>query len=838
MSQLEGIDRDRRITLSRAPLAPAAMLLAGGISAGRYLPLPTGLWAVLGGLAVVAGFATLLRRRFLPVTAASVAAAVFALGAVHVRLLYYHLPDNHIVTYTSERDSMATLRGRIATVPQTYSDAERVRFGYRLPPRTSFLMSAEGIRTDAGWRPVTGLVRVTVERADDRLQAGQSVELLGRVGRSGRPDNPGQFDWSEFARRNRTLVWMRVPSPSGVEIGHERPWAPRRLAIRLRAAASQHLTAGGDAHTGRLLNALIIGERHPALRSLNRTMVRAGIAHFLSISGLHLGVFLGFAYAVCRLAALTPRRAAAAVLVVLAVYVALAEPRAPLLRSAVMAALVCAGVLVGRRGSTLNALAAAAILLLAMDPLQLFAAGFQLSFVIVAGLILLHRPMKQLLFGRWIRRRGLMVFRREQRFRRWLYYSAAEWGMDAVSASLTAYLSAAPLVAHHFNLFSPYAPLLSLLVFPLVLAVLIPGYVSIALAALTPNLSHAVGRLAHGASNGLAAAVRAADRLPGLSFEIRPTGPAWVLLCYAVLAVVVLGRGMRHRRLVVALAGATLLLATVHTQRTAESPPVAELHLLAVGAGQCAILRTPAGDTFLLDAGTQSGFDAATEVLLPFLRQKQLPPPEKAFISHAGADHYNALPGFIDRHGLQRVYLNEYFARPDGAGAPGRVMRMLAEHDVEVVRLRAGQRLQLCPRTHVTVLWPPAGRDDLCANDTSLVLKVTSDETSVLVPGDLAEIGQNTLAEWDESVRAEALILPHHGGWKQTLPDFVEAVDPSVVLVSASRLPRAPAGADDEAADFYRATAERAWYRVTARDGWIRLRFGAGGVDVTTMRDD
>ncbi|MGC9453733.1 MAG: ComEC/Rec2 family competence protein [Phycisphaerae bacterium] len=835
MGQLQAIRRDGRTRIVRAPLIPAALTVAAGVAAGRYLPFATGFWSVLGGASTAAALVTFLRRRLHAATVAATAVAVFAVSAVHVRLLYHHLPDNHVVTYTSQSSSLATLRGRIATVPQTYSDADDVRFGYRRPPRTSFLLSAEGIRTHDGYRPVTGLVRVTVDRADDRLRTGQQVELIGRIGRAGPPDNPGQFDWSEFARHNRTLVWMRVPAPGGVSILSPEPAGVLRLPARMRAAATEHLTACGDARSGRLLNALIIGERHPALRSLNRTMVRAGIAHFLSISGLHLGIFLGFAYAVCRLMMLTPRRSAMVVLMVLTAYVMLAEPRAPLLRSAVMAGLVCIGVLAQRPNSTLNALALACILLLAMDPLQLFAPGFQLSFAIVGGLIVLHRPMKYFLFGRWIRRRGLTVFRREERLKRWLYYRAADWGMDAVSASLVAYLMAAPLVAYHFDLFSPYAPLLSLLVFPLVLAVLIPGYLSIATAIPLPNLSYTISRIAHRSADALAWACRQCERLPGLSFEARPVNAAWVLLCYVALGLVLLGGRLRHGRPAAGVAVAALVLLTLHTQRTAEPPAVAELHVLAVGAGQCAVLRTPSGETFLLDAGTRSGFDASGEVLLPFLREMRLPAPRVAFISHANTDHYNALPGLMDRHGLRRLYLNQYFAREDESASAQGLMRLLAEREVEVVRLQAGQRVRLGPRTVVQVLWPPGGADNLSINDRSLVLRVTCDESSVLVTGDLAETGQETLSRWPGSIRADALVLPHHGGWKPTLADFLKAVDPDVVIASNSRTPRPPVSADEDVRAFYRDLADRSSYHVTARDGWIRVRFGAGGTDVVTM---
>ena len=78
------------------------------------------------------------------------------------------------------------------------------------------------------------------------------------------------------------LVWMSVPGADGaiVRAGLDQPW-PMRMYWNVRASMRQHLAAVGDRQDGHLLNALIVGDRHPALARLNRTMVRAGIAHLL-----------------------------------------------------------------------------------------------------------------------------------------------------------------------------------------------------------------------------------------------------------------------------------------------------------------------------------------------------------------------------------------------------------------------------------------------------------------------------------------------------------------------------------------------------------------------------
>lgn len=830
----------RNVRLYRVPLIPVAAAFVGGILAGRYAVLPIGLWALVGLAGVVLACATLFRRHLHFPAACGVAAAIFAIGAVHAHQAYYTHADDHIVTYSGDRAILATIRGQVVTVPQRIEDDRSA--GYPQGPRTTFALAAGAIRTSAGWEGVSGLLGVTVQQADDRLAAGQEIELCGRLGRLRGPDNPGQYDWSAAGRRNGVFNWFRVPAADGVTIlrGRYQPWYARAL-WRVRAAARQHVASCGDESQGRLMNALITGQRHPHLGRLNQTMFRAGIAHFLSISGLHLGVFLGFVFLLCRAAALSPRKAAVVVLAVMGAYLLLAEPRSPLLRSAIMAAALCLSVIWRRRYFALNALSAAAICLLAFDPMELFTPGFQLSFTIVAGLLVLHGPLHNVLFGRWVRRRGLMVFRGQRRITRWFHYTAANWLMNLAAMSVTAYLVAAPLAAYHFGLFSPYGAVLTALLFPLVLAVLVPGYVSMALAWPMPNLSYAVGRLSAAAAETLSSAVDALESLPALSVALRPVGEWWVLLCYAAVLLILLRRGIRFGRGFAIAAVVAVALATAYSQRTAPKPDAAELNILSVGAGQCAVLRTPSGRVYVLDAGSLGRRDVHAQVLAPFLRNRRLPAPREAFVSHANIDHFNALGGVLRSGRVERVFLNDYFGRdPCGSDreSPARELAgELARRNITTVRLHAGQRIVLDDRTYVDVLWPPQQRrDDLCVNDTSLVLCITCDDKRVLLTGDIEALAQRELTPRSEAIRADVLLMPHHGSWERTLPDFVRSAGPHFVLVSNSHEPYAPVGATSRRNRFLRRLKSSYRYYSTSRNGWIQVRFGRGKVEVETMR--
>jgi len=832
-----------RAKLYRIPLLPVAAAMIVGIIGGRFVPAPPGLWAAVAAVGVLAA-AVAFRKRHLHLLASSaIGAAILALSAAHVQLAYFTVPNDHIVTYTAAGRTLATLRGRILTQPQVVAPMRQQEFSYYRPSRTVFLLEASGLGVGEKARPACGLVRVTIEEPAGGLSAGQKVELIGWIGRFSPPSNPGQYDSAAAARRRGALVWCSVPCADGARVfgGQDDAWHVRALR-RVRAAAHGHFVGADAGDYGRVVQAIIVGQRHPSLKKLNEAMARAGVAHYLSISGMHLGVFLGFVYLLCRLVTFSRRRSAAIVLCVVVAYVLLAEVRAPLLRAAMMAGALCVAAMARRQYSGLNALAAAAIVLLLIDPLQLLSAGFQLSFAIVAGLILLQAPLRELLFGRWLARRGLVVFRSDRRLARWLSYTARNWLIGGVTMGLAAWGVSAPLAAWHFGLFSPYGMPLTLLLLLPVAAVLIPGYVSLALAWPMPNLSDAFARLAEGGAWLLVRIVDGLRFLPGLSLPVRPVGPIWVALCYLAMGLWAARRRVPFGTAAAVACTAALAGLTIHSQLPAAAPRGMELDLLAVGSGQCALVRVPDGRTWLFDAGTRSTLDVHEQVLGPFLRNRRLPAPQEAFVSHANTDHYSGLAEMVRSGTIRRVYLNEYF----GGGFAGeahdpadelRFAELLERHGVEIVRLAAGDVVPLDERTRVEVLWPPRGapaQENI--NDTSLVLRVVCDGKSILFTGDIQAGPQEALAKGAEGLRADVLVMPHHGSWSEALAEFVGAVRPSVLAVSRSGKPRAPAAGSDAAGDFYARLRSDGRYHSTARDGWIQVRLGRGEIEVRSMR--
>ena len=115
----------------------------------------------------------------------------------------------------------------------------------------------------------------------------------------------------------------------------------------------------------------MLGRRGAIEPRLNEAFIRIGCAHYLAVSGMHVGMIVLFVWFIGRALGVPSRGCAGAVIVVSILYALIADPRPPILRATVITVAVCTGLLLGRPRNFLNGLSLAAIVILAVNPAQL-----------------------------------------------------------------------------------------------------------------------------------------------------------------------------------------------------------------------------------------------------------------------------------------------------------------------------------------------------------------------------------------------------------------------------------------------------------------------------------
>lgn len=402
---------------NEAPMLPAVAALAAGIAAASWRMLPVWFCAVAVAVCVSSAAACNVTRRRNGAVGALLAAALFLGWALAGMQRYADpVPDGEIAG-----------EAEIASLPSP------TRHG-RLRADARLLSVRDG---DGRWRLTRGQLTVYTD-SSTRLTPGEHVVWRGRIRRFDTSHGYGRL----MVRRGYAGSLQLSPHdiidirPSGNQALHDR--AAGRLA---RLPLSDRSLA--------VTEAMSIGERSqldPALRS---RWARAGMAHLLALSGLHVGIVFLLVNALLWWLPLVSRghvlRHVAAT-AMLWIYVVAAGMPPSAVRAAVMFTLLQLSLSASARYSSLNALACAAFICLCFDADLLFDAGFQLSYISVAAIIAWGLPLCRRLHLHRDRHPRGMAARAEN-----LAAAVANLVIDTFIIGLAAAVATMPLISYLFG---------------------------------------------------------------------------------------------------------------------------------------------------------------------------------------------------------------------------------------------------------------------------------------------------------------------------------------------------------------------------------------------------
>ena len=384
----------------------------------------------------------------------------------------------------------------------------------------AFVLTGAPRETSRCWRYETQQRVLLYLRRDSTVappQAGDTVIAHTRIRRGG---TIGSFDYGLYLRRQGIIGtayagrYIHLPSAAP-----PRPPLQQRLYRRLAAAGLQ----GDELAT---TAALTLGYKEDLDPSLKHRFQASGAAHVLAVSGLHTGIIYALLLALLTLGGrykpLFENRLHGAVLSLILIaalwcYAWLTGLTPSVVRCAVMLTIVEIGRMIRRPAVSLNTIAAAAVLILFVRPLDLWSIGFQLSFAATAAIVVLARDFEPML--RRLQWRGTMGI-------------VASWVIGLLIVSIAAQLGTLPITMGTFGQVSNYFLLTNLIVLP-VTTLLVPcGLATVALGGCW--LGRMIGYATYGLAWLMNHSVTWIESLPGSVTYVHSNGLMAALL-YAAL---------------------------------------------------------------------------------------------------------------------------------------------------------------------------------------------------------------------------------------------------------------------------------------------------------------
>jgi competence protein ComEC len=686
----------------------------------------------------------------------------------------------------------ATAIGRVATPAQfregeTLLRLERVR------------LRREGEGASALALPL----QVAVAGECERYAVGDIVAARGSV-RAIRGDrNLGWFPAPVVPRGSRVAGRLSANSPAWVRrIGHDPGDGPEATVLRWRAAADRFWN-GRPGGAAPILNALTTGERAGIPADVQQAFTRSGLAHVLAISGMNVGVLAALVFvALRRLLALCPPivlrlpaqpLAAGLTLPALWFFLLFSGGQIPVGRAVLSSGAASVAALAWRRIAPDDALAAAALGIVAADPRSLFSASFQLSFVATAALLLVA-PYLLSHADEGLERRWPARLRRAAR--------------TLFVASLAASAATAPLVAFHFQQVSLAGVPANLVAVPLAGFIVLPAaWLSLAAAALPQAVAEAMAGAALFSADWLITVAKWFAAPSWASVATARPPPLLTLLSLGLVAIALTPSSGRLR-----LGRAVALVAVAASAgwwAIAAHPRGLLVLFLDVGQGLSAVIRAPGGATVLYDAGPRwRAYDAGDRIVVPALRKLGTWRLDAFSISHGHPDHSGGSEAV--RRAFGRV---ETIAEACAPAAGGDCV--LGGMEFRVLNPRQDS----------------PGRGD--ENDRSLALLLSLGGTGVVLTGDAGPATAASIAA-AAGPRPSRLALqaPHHGSSPEMCRRLAETLRPEVSVIPVGRNgyghPRAGAVA---------ALEESGRVLRTDRDGAVFLSSDGESLSVRTWRE-
>ncbi len=599
---------------------------------------------------------------------------------------------------------------------------------------------------------------------------GAKLSMQGKVylpeGKSGRP----HFDFRSWMLQKGLHFGITASGPVTVlncpEDAPITDWVARLRKI-MNAALSRTMGDGAQ-----LAMALLFSDREGMAEQDIEAFQRLGIAHIMSVSGLHVGLLGTMLFQVLNW--LRMGRSRWIILsVFLAVYCALTGFSAAATRAAVMLMLSCGAVAFKRPRDMLNNLGAAILVVLTIRPLQAFSAGFVLSVSAVLGICLIQpvlkdkclrwlpKPERRLVTGKPFSRRNI------RRVLMHLCNQAAEAFCFCLSAQLGVLLPS----AYYFHQLPVYGILINVLLVPVV-GVLVPLCLLALLLSPVPLLGTVSGWAAAQLGNVLLWAVRLLGRLPMATVQLSGVDSLW--LAPALLTIFAVSYAVRvgvWKRLLAIAAAVAVTLAGL----SLSAPPPVRYLQLSVGQADAALLYD--GErTIVIDTGRDG------EQVLDYLADtgKTI---DVLYLTQLRADHTGGVP-YLLKNGVRisRVYLPKGGASQMADEESLAVLSLLAQHGIPVSEAAAGE-VHTYPSVTIRTLWPEAEtlRTGQMTEERPLVLAVEMGGYIILNPSDLSGAYESIAA-----VPCDVLRVAQHGREDRTQTDFLARTQPALALLSCS----------------------------------------------------
>ncbi len=612
---------------------------------------------------------------------------------------------------------------------------------------------------------------VTTDSIYNILQPGFTVKLTGTYFKGREMRNPGEFDYNKYLNKQGISGAFNVYSSNDLIILNNERDIFNSIIFSVRKYLDNEIKFLHNKETASLLKGLFLADRSEIDYVSKIQFINSGVIHILAVSGLHVGfIAIAFLFLFGRLN-IYLRSILTIIGLLLFMFITGVPPS--VFRATVMAVIILIAYLSNRSTNLFNSLALAAMVILIINPQELFNPGFQLSFSAVLGIALLYSKTEAI----------IKKLKLKSKFLTYL--------LLFMSVSLCAQIGTLPFTLMYFGKLSVISIFANLIVIPLTAVIVGIGILTLVINSIFPFIA-----VYYASANELVVRLlflivdfsgsQSFSFLPVKSFSLYDSVLFYLFLLILYFSIKQVKMNLLRFAVIVLSVINFLFLSTLDNNSILKDGKLTVI-AIDVGQGDAILLRFPEGTTALIDAGNVTPyFDNGERIILPLLDYLGIKQIDYGFVSHIDSDHYAGYVSLINTGMIKKIikpeldtslvkdikfetYLNkhhvpfEYYSKNkliiDGAAV------YILNDNIKIIQ------------------------DGLSSNDKSGVIKVVYGKTSFLFTGDIEEVVEKKYSSVYRSfLDCNILKVAHHGSKTSSTSEFMNFAKPEVSIISAGIL--------------------------------------------------
>ena len=602
----------------------------------------------------------------------------------------------------------------------------------------------------------------------DRMKPGYRIVVTGSYLKGQDKRNPGGFDYNSYLKSKGITGIMNINDYADIVIIDEDAYVFKNIIFQTRKYINEQLRLLHTEQTASLLRGLLLADRKEIDKETNIQFINSGVVHVLAVSGLHVG-FIALIIIILFGRFNIFLRSVLTILGLLAFMFLTGAPPS-VFRATIMALVIIVAFLTNRTTNIFNSLAIAALIILIVNPYEIYSPGFQLSFSAVMAIGAIYPRLSRVINNLSIKSK------------------IARYVLLFLGVSFSAQLGTLPFTIFYFGKLSVIALLTNIVVIPAIGLIIALAVTTLIINLFLPFAASIYAVVNDLMTNLLLTFINYTGELSYSHINIPSYSIYDAIIFYFFLLMFmqfIFSNYLKNSFILVLI----LTVANVYIFSTLDNSPLLpdnklSVFMIDVGQGDAILVKTPNEKTILIDAGLATYyFDYGESVILPLLDFIGINKLDYGFVSHLDLDHYGGFVSLIQNDKILEIYKPTLDST---LVMDVRFETFLRERGVKINYYNSQEldfencRIYVLSNNETNEVYK------LSSNNRSGILKLVYGNSSFLFTGDAESRVENIfLNDYQNFLDVDVLKIGHHGSRTSTTEKFLSYTSPKYALISS-----------------------------------------------------